>query len=172
MLGPVSSASPNSTTVLPGNFTAIDISELASFTGASVEVDLSWLSPNPCPSSIGCGPVPYGSIPSDAYLVLFDCGVRPCSANNNGSAVGETSPMRWLSETVFAATPGHHYELWGFRQHSFDSNWNASIPLTWTLVGPPFGGFLGVGFSALGVVFVVHSVRRLWPLPRAEPRLF
>lgn len=168
-VAPISSGQPTTTAVIPGNWTSVEVPRLASFTGASVEVDLSWVVGNYC-AGFGCGPTRVS--PDPVWLVVLDCGLGPCDPSSNGSIVGATAPSLFLSETAFSASPGHDYQLWAFREHDPFTNWNTSVPVTWTVVAPPLGGFLGVTLAAFGVVAIVHSFRRLWPLPKAEPRLY
>jgi hypothetical protein len=171
MVAPIDSAQTAMVAVTPGNWTAVNVPASASITGVSVEVDLLWSVPSSC-NSLGCGG-PNSHEPNPSYLIIVDCGTSPCTSSTNGSVVGETPPASWVSGASYSATAGHDYQVWAFRENNpWPKSANDPVPIRWTLVEPPLGGFLGISIVGIGVVALIHAVRRLWPLPKPEPRLY
>lgn len=166
---PILSGPAQSVSAVPGVPTDIAVPWAASITGSDVVINLTWGTPCLWWSEGGGGPAcrsPNGQFPPNrAYLLVFDCGTSQCTAGVNYSFVGASSPA-WYASTQFAASPGHHYQVWAYREHYPSSDWNTSVPLSFFFVEPPVGGFFGVGLMGLGVIAVVHSVQ---PFVRPRP---
>ena len=101
-----------------------------------------------------------------SYLMVFDCGTLPCSPNMNYSVVGKTDTEQQGS-AVFWATPGHHYQVWVFRELIPGQDLNSSVPVSSRLHDPVIGGFAGAGIIGGGIAVVAQSVR---PFVRLEKK--
>lgn len=154
---PISEGRASSTTLNSGTWLDLPVPTSASWTGSSVDVQLSWgtVSPPPysgnCPDR--CPAAPYNL----TYLLVFDCGAAPCASTGNYSVVGSTAQATGGS-TGFVATPGHFYQVWLLVAPADLPV--PSTPVRYALETPILSGFFGVAMIAVGVGVGLEAPRR------------
>lgn len=163
VFAPIASEPPETTQIVPGTWVDIDVPRMDSIAGTAIEIDVTWGTPCIWIGEGGfawCATPPIRHSPNKAYLLVLDCGAPACDSTGNYSPVG-VSDAAGYGTTQFAALPGHHYQVWAFREHFPSQDWNTTVPFSYKIVEPPFGGLLGVGSILLGALAILHSIRPL-----------
>lgn len=156
-LVPVAPAATSSDSIPPGTWIGVAVPWTISADVASVEIALQWGSQ---PSYGGV----LHSTTASSYLIVCDCGTSSCTSSANYSVVGRTGSEQQGFALVWVV-PGHHYQVWAFRAHTWLTNWNSSVPVSAVVREPPVAGALGLSVVGVGAVATVHSIRPL-RLPR------
>jgi hypothetical protein len=171
LVSPIDQGRVSSTKMDSGTWLEVPVPASTSWTGSSVEVQLSWGTVDPPSSCTGYCPSRFGTSPANlTYLLVFDCGRASCASDGNYSVVGTTAQATGGS-TGFVATPGHFYQVWLLVAPNDLPV--PSTPVRYALETPIANGFFGAALIALGVSVALESARR-WrrranqaPLPHA-----
>jgi hypothetical protein len=155
-IAPIDQGTTYSTTLDSGQWLDIAVPTTAAWTGAPVDVLLSWgtaYQPS-CRGPQACFSPPVGNVTS---LLVLDCGLAPCTWDRNYSVIGSTEP-EYGGSSGFVALPGHHYQVW--LMAPVNASPGISVPVRYALETPILGGVFGAVGVAWGILAAVEAARR------------
>jgi hypothetical protein len=151
--GPVSTAQLDS-----GTSVDVAVPRSTSWTGAPVDVLLSWGTTEPPSTCSGYCPSRFGPDPTNlTHLVVYDCGTAPCTGTGNYTLLGSTDAATGGS-SGFPAAPGHHYQVWVWA--SQNTSPLTSTPVRYAVESPVLGGAAGAAMLVAGGSAMVAAVLR------------